>query len=331
MRHSPASASAGQPCHPKSSLSGPIWTCACTRYWRACRPLCAEGSAIIDAYSGRAGEFYRLFYLPVWSFLHWIPASADIALDPVLVDDARTAQALGLFLHLWDDHLCDGQLSTDLLRLQIRTEAWHAYLDANNRLRARIAPGSQIVEEHVATYLAAIHLKEPVTDIAAYCSRFTRQIAIWTLVPQLLGRAGGGPSVAANLSLIVEAFSNAWRLIDDVQDVEDDIQAGVESAVWQCLDDAGRAAWAECRAAPLAQGGLEPQSWATLFELIQAPGCIPHLLVLTNDWLDQAARLAELHQWRGLASEILEHRSTLMPNQIDFPVVAANGDVVAYV
>src|SRR5687768_13439270 len=54
----------------------------------------AEASAIIDAYSGQAGEFYRLFYLPVWSFLHWVPSSASNALDPVLLDDARTAQAL---------------------------------------------------------------------------------------------------------------------------------------------------------------------------------------------------------------------------------------------
>jgi hypothetical protein len=168
-----------------------------------------------------------------------------------------------------------------------------------------------------------------VTEIAAYCSRFSRQIATVTLVPQLLGRAVGGPSVAADLSLMVEAFSIACRLIDDIRDVEDDLQTGSESAVWQCLEPVGRAAWAECRARSPVHGDLEPQSWAALLELLQAPGCIPRLLALIRERLDEAARLAERNHWHELAREILECRSVLMADPIEAAVVAAGAEVAA--
>lgn len=269
-------------------------------------PMRAEGSAIIDAYSGVSGEFYRLFYQPVWSFLHWLPLNPS--LDCALLDDARTAQALGLFLHLWDDHLCDGQLRTDQLRLQIRTEAWQSYVTACHRLCNVIAPGSGLVEHHIATYLGAIHIKEDIADLAAFFGRFERQVAIWTLVPQLLGRALGGVQYGAALARVIEIFSNAWRLIDDVQDVENDLLAGVESAVWQCLDAAGRAAWAKCRADSLELGSLEPESWAMLLVLLQAPSGIPYLLLQIGNLLVLAADLADKHQWHELAREILEHR-----------------------
>lgn len=271
-------------------------------------PMRAEADAIIDGYCGVPGEFYRLFYQPVWSFLHWLPLRAAEPIAPALLDAARTAQALGLFLHLWDDHLCDGQLRVDQLRLQIRTDAWLAYGSACRRLCDAIAPGSTMVEEHLATYLGAIHIKEDIADLASFCSRFERQIAIWTLVPQLLGRACGGVEVATALTKLVQAFSNAWRLIDDVQDVEADMLAGVESAVWQCLDAAGRMAWSECHARSREIGALEPESWGVLFEFLRAPSCIPHLLVQIYDWLDAAALQAGQQGWPELAREIIEHR-----------------------
>ena len=106
-------------------------------------PLWREALSTLDRYAGSAGDFYSLFYVPVWSFLHWVPAAAGEPLDSALLADARTAQALGLFLHLWDDHLCDGQLAVDLLRLQVRTQAWQTYLEAVRRMADKVAPVSR--------------------------------------------------------------------------------------------------------------------------------------------------------------------------------------------
>jgi len=268
--------------------------------------LRSEAISLIDAYGGGPRRFIGLFYQPVWSYLAWLPLDGAIA--PDLLGAARTAQALGLFLHLWDDHLCDGQLKVDQLRLQMRTLAWMDYVAAAGRLCAACAPGSGAVESATGTYLSAIHAETGVPDLAAFRARFTRQVAIWTLVPRLIGTALGGPGTGDILVAIVEAFSDAWRLMDDVQDVEGDLLAGVHSAVWHALDADGRAAWDDCRARSLAAGVLDPASWATLHAFLQAPACVPHLLVQVYDSIERAAALADGQGWTGYAAELRQHQ-----------------------
>jgi len=251
-----------------------------------------EARTMVEAYSGRAGEFYRLYYQPVWSFLHWLDAP----------DEARTAQALGLFLHLWDDHLCDGQLATTQLTLQVRTDAWMAYLDHARRLAHQMGADPSWVDAHAATYLP-----EPIADVDAFCMRFERQIAIWTLVPRLLGPALGGMDAGDDLANVLRAFSNAWRLVDDIQDVEEDVQAGVASAVWHTLNAEGRVAWDACHAQSRATGRLDADGWHALKAQLDTQACIPALLTRARAWLDNASVLAERRGWAALAAEIRAH------------------------
>lgn len=267
-----------------------------------------EGVGMIEAYSGEATEFYRLFYQPVWSFLHWVAARATPSIPPSAMDDACTAQALGLFLHLWDDHLCDGQLQTTQLSLQVRTDAWVAYLAAARRLAQHVGAPQRLVDDHVATYLTAIHIPERIDSLVDFCGRFERQIAIWTLVPHLLGPAIGGTQVGDDLAHMLTAFANAWRVMDDIQDVDDDVLAGIESAVWQVLDAAGRQAWAACHVQSKPLGQLHAASWLALQEHINDSGCMTELLASTDGWLETAAALAKKNRWPELAEEILAHR-----------------------
>jgi hypothetical protein len=273
-----------------------------------------EAQDIVQIYSGQSDAFFRLFYQPVWSFLHWVMAQATPAIPQAAMDDARTAQALGLFLHLWDDHLCDGQLATTQLALQVRSDAWAAYRAAALRLAQRMGVPNSMVDEHTNTYLSAIHIPEFIDNLDDFCARFERQIAIWTLVPRLMGPAIGGESAGEDLAQILKAFSNAWRVMDDVQDVEDDVLAGVESAVWQSLDANGRQAWAEAHTQAKVLGQLEAQSWAALQAHLDASNCISKLLVVTYDWLDKAAAVAQKSQWPELAYEILAHRPFELPS-----------------
>lgn len=270
------------------------------------QPLWSEGLSTIDRYAGGAGNFYSLFYVPVWSFLHWVPGAAKTPLDPALLQDARSAQGLSLFLHLWDDHLCDGQLPVDLLRLQMRTEAWQAYTAAVRRMAASVVPLSSVVDEHIDAYLTAIHADEPVGNLQDFCARFVRQVAIWTLTPRLLGAAVGDAGEA--LRQVVESFSLAWRLIDDVQDIDLDVVAGVRSAVWHCLDAPGRRAWDACRAASLARDDLDAPTWDALTEAALRPGCVPRLLALADRHIVDAASAAAAQGWRGIADELSQSR-----------------------
>ena len=274
-----------------------------------------EAHSIIAVYSGPSQAFFGLFYQPVWSFLHWVIADAAEPLPQAIVDDACTAQALALFLHLWDDHLCDGQLPTTQLSLQVRTDAWAAYLAAASRLALQVGAPQAEVDAHVSTYLSAIHMAESIDNLDDFCARFERQIAIWTLVPRLLGRALGNPQAGEELAAVLAAFCKAWRLMDDLQDVESDVLAGVESAAWQVLDPTGRAAWAECHRLSKPLGQLHAQAWALLLQQLDDGGAIARLLALSSGWLESAAALAETKQWPQLAAEILAHR----PFTIDGP------------
>jgi hypothetical protein len=105
-----------------AALRRDLANCLAAVLVRLPRAMWGEALSTVDRYAGGAGHFYELFHVPVWSFLHWVPAAAGASLDPAMLDHARATQSLGLFLHLWDDHLCDGQLGVDPLRLQIRTE-----------------------------------------------------------------------------------------------------------------------------------------------------------------------------------------------------------------
>lgn len=273
-----------------------------------------EAQGIVQAYSGHTDEFFRLFYQPVWSFLHWVMACATPPIPQAAMDDARTAQALGLFLHLWDDHLCDGQLHTTQLTLQVRSDAWAAYRSAALRLAQHMGTPSTLVDEHCATYLSAIHIPETIDNLDDFCARFERQIAIWTLVPRLISPAIGGESAGEDLVRLLKTFSNAWRIMDDLQDVEDDVVSGVESAVWQALDAQGRQLWGEAHAQTRILGQLETRSWAALQAHLDADASMGKLLVKTCEWLDRAAAVARQNGWADLEQEIAAHRPSALPD-----------------
>jgi hypothetical protein len=272
-------------------------------------PLLSEAHAILRAYSGGDGDFFRLFYVPIWSFLHWVPRALPGRLDPALLGDARTAHALALFLHLWDDHLCDGQLSVDLLRLQMRTVAWGRCAEAMRRLCERAGCDPRLAEHHAGTYLSSLHRAPAANDADAYCDRFVRQIALWTVVPHALGHVSGGPTAAAALRRAVERFGVAWRLLDDVQDVHLDVLADTRSAVWIALDDAGRDAWALCGSRSRAAGEMEPESWSAL--CAAARGTIRALLARIAAELGAAAEAARAGGWSALAHELDQCRTGL--------------------
>jgi hypothetical protein len=124
----------------------------------------------------------------------------------------------------------------------------------------------------------------------------------------MIGRAVKDAQAGEDLAAVLRAFCNAWRMMDDLQDVEDDVLAGVESAVWQVLDAPGREAWAACHAQSKPLGHLHAESWALLMDRLNDAGGVARLLALTYGWLESAARLAQANHWEQLADEIRAHR-----------------------
>lgn len=186
--------------------------------------LAEEARAILTGYCGD-GDFFRLFYVPTWSFLLWSGLAEPLATL------ALRGHAASLFLHLWDDHLADGQLAPDLLRLQMRSLAHEAFLTSCQELAAALGAPDSLIARREAAYLETAHCGTGATDLESYARAAMAQMAIWSVVPALIDHAKG-----SRLEPMVEAFIIAWRLIDDVQDAAVDAASGQENAVWYALD-----------------------------------------------------------------------------------------------
>lgn len=256
--------------------------------------LRAEARGILEGYA-EGGEFYRLFYVPIWSFLHWIPAAASSAVDPAMVDAACDAHAMALFLHLWDDHLCDGQLAIDPLRLHLRTVAWMRFEERCRLLHDLAGGDPALFREHADIYLTTLHAPSPAADLDGYALRAPRQLAIWTVVPRLLARAAGGAGAERALRSIVESFEIAWRLLDDLQDCHADCATGAVTAVSIELDALPRAN---------ESGQPDQENWSELAARMRAGGIVDRLLGRIDGHLLSAGAVARAQGWEGLAREL---------------------------
>ncbi|MEA2206864.1 MAG: hypothetical protein QOE77_3640 [Blastocatellia bacterium] len=272
-------------------------------------PLVAEARATLKAYSGGDQNFYSLFYVPVWSFLHL--ATTDVAASVEILATATTSHAMSLFLHLWDDHLSDGQLSVDLLRLQLRTIAWQRFQSASIALCQLMGIPHDLVAEHFRRYLTSHENAQRSANLDEYCGRFSEQFAICTLVPRLLGQGLCGVDAGEDLYRIINNFAVSWRVLDDIQDAHLDVLTENQTAVEIELDGVGREKWERCRALSQVEGRLDTDSWKELAGAIHESGCLKRLLARIDENLSTAATIARMHGWKGLAQELEESRIVL--------------------
>ena len=262
--------------------------------------LRAEAYAALHGYGGGVRLFIELFYRPVWSFLHWLPAP-----DAEALRLACRVQAMSLFLHLWDDHLADGQLAPDLVRLHLRSLAWQAFSEAAERLRVVAAAAGPVAgaDALVAEYLETSHRPGIATSLADHAARMVQQVGIWRVAPLLYGGIVAGPAGARALCRVVERFSVGWRLVDDVQDAAEDVRSGQQNALELALDAEGRRAWALCRERSAGLSQPDAGAWAAVCRAIGRGGLVA-VLARVNAELDDAAQAAAGQGWVGLAAEL---------------------------
>ena len=280
--------------------------------------MAKEAAGELKMYAGHRPRFIDLFYVPIWSFLHWIPV-AHPGMDAGALEKAQEAHALSLFLHLWDDHLSDAQLPPNLMRLQLRAVAWERYHAACRALAAKVPGGDEIVTRLINGYLTSCHQPPPATDQKSFCDRFVQQIGIWLVVPTLLGHLTGGPKLAGELCAVIEAFAVAWRMIDDVQDIDKDIVSGQQNAVWFELNAPARQMWESCRVASTGGARPEPTTWLIAATAIRG-GALQSTLRQVVSLLSQAETLAAKAGWAGLAAEMAACRNLRGLKETGLPI-----------
>jgi hypothetical protein len=191
-------------------------------------------------------NFVNYFYTPAWSILFWLCQSCpnNRKPDPKYVKDAKTGHTMSMFLHALDDHLIDGQLPVTHLTVLMRSQSWMIMNQALERLAKGVAKGPAIVDAFIDDYYSSIGKSDQTESLDSYCDFFKKQMATWLIVPVLMAkRMSADEEFSHSIHSAYCSFGIAWRLLDDMQDIEKDMKRGVHSSVYVCLNENLRRWW----------------------------------------------------------------------------------------
>ena len=195
---------------------------------------------------GRELNFFKNYYAPAWSILYWLISAnfGDKRLDPEDIKSAITAHAMALFLHPLDDHLHDGQLPATHLTMLIRSQSWMFMNTALNHLTNGFDGGEKIVRGFIDNYYSSIGQSEESRALDSYCDLFRKQMATWFIVPVLVTKKMVADDKLTNaIQTAYSFFGIAWRLLDDLKDIELDMLNGNHSAIYIHLPKHIQAHW----------------------------------------------------------------------------------------
>lgn len=191
-------------------------------------------------------DYFKNYYSPSWSILHWLERmGAD---HGFFLHGARrhalSAHAMALFLHPLDDHLNDGQLPATHLSLLLRSHAWLRMNTALERVAKSVAKGPEILSGLIEDYYAHIGTPPARSTLDGYCRHFCKQMATWMSVPVLMAmKMKFAEDFTEALQAAYGGFGIAWRLLDDLQDLDADMKTGSHSAIYFCLPPEIRQIW----------------------------------------------------------------------------------------
>jgi hypothetical protein len=247
-------------------------------------------------------DFFKKFYIPTWSIIHHIIESplAKHTLSDDEYSNTLLVQSMVMFLHSIDDHLHDGALQATHLLLLIRSQAWlllHKTLDHITTDNA----DKIIIEKLINQYYTAINNPMPSPSLNAYCDRFRQEISTWYIMPTLLSqKAIKNEIITHDLIKAFEAFGIAWRIIDDIQDIREDISDRSHTALYHALPQKGKKLWDQIAHEIEAQQSLE-----VICQLLLDNKIIDALTGRVIKELDIAADHAQKHGFNRLAEEYM--------------------------
>jgi hypothetical protein len=249
-------------------------------------------------------DFFANYYPPVWSILYWLSHDRMLfakRLKPGDVANAVTAQSMAMFLHSLDDHLIDGQVSVSLLILLLRSQAWTIMNRAFCNLVQDVQAGEKTVRRFIDDYHASSH--EPVNpnSLDSYCTLFRRQMAIGMIAPILLSLKRTGLSdFTRDMEIAFGSFGIAWRLLDDIRDIGDDIKKGSRSSLYFCLPEKIRRLWGHN---PNQSRADAADSTSAILDHILEQRLIDIIKKRILAELSTASSMVKAHNMRGLARE----------------------------
>lgn len=191
-------------------------------------------------------NFFRMYYVPAWSIIYWLIQSCPDAgsLEHQDVKNAKAAHFMAMFLHALDDHLSDHQIPVTHLALLLRSQAWVIMNNAARSLADGLAGGEGIIQDFINDYYSSIRSVKEHQSLDDYCDHFRKQMATWFIVPIILAKKiTRDVEFSTAVQSAYGSFGIAWRLLDDIQDMEVDMANGINSSVFVCLSEDMQKLW----------------------------------------------------------------------------------------
>ena len=248
-------------------------------------------------------NFVNYFYAPAWSILFWLHRSCsdNRKPDPKYMNDAKTGHTMAMFLHAFDDHLTDGQLPVTHLALLMRSQSWMIMNQAYKRLAKGVEKGAAIVRDLIDDYYSSIGKTDETESLEGYCKLFRKQMATWLIVPILLAKMiCADDEYSRSIQSAYCSFGIAWRLLDDLQDIEKDMIKGVHSSIYVCLNEDLRGWWDKDTEEKKDQNNDYVQ---TILSYVLEKKVIDTVMERACDELESAAFIADSCSLPGLAGE----------------------------
>ncbi len=184
------------------------------------------GAGLIDP------DFFKAYFPPSWTFVyHLIDKSPDPS-APNLLQNVLRAHAAALLLHSIDDHLADGDLDPGHIEVLVRSEIWRNMIESLSILGGDIGtPARDAVSENLSLYYYSITRDDEPRNLEHYLDNFRGEMATWTTVPELISITYRDNGVRSGIRAAYESFGIAWRLLDDINDADEDIASSKTTSV----------------------------------------------------------------------------------------------------
>jgi hypothetical protein len=251
---------------------------------------------------GEKFDFFKKFYPCSWTILAHIAAYKNIT-DPENFREIIKAHAMAMFLHSIEDHLTDGEVSPNIITLLLHAEAWRIYKSNLEKIAESIGISKEFIDKYINRYYSSIGSDPAKSSLEGYCYHFRDQMANTTLIVDLCAISNNIENEKkTDIIEAFECFGIAWRLLDDINDFEEDLSSGTRNAFYYAFDKGGQSIYEKFS---ITERGQSPQSKNTLFKYMDDEKTLIKIIDATISYLKRGAEAAYRSGIDGFGDELL--------------------------